>query len=34
MEDRDHTVLELEKMRKVRDALKMNEVDDKFNDLE
>ena len=34
MEDSDHTVLELKKMDMVRDALKMNEVDDKFVDLE
>ena len=34
MKDRDHTVLELAKMSMVRDALKMNEVDDKFVDLE
>ena len=31
---RDHTMVELTKMSMVRDALKMNEVDDKFVDLE
>src|SRR5699024_2200633 len=34
METRDHTMVELTKMSMVRDALKMNEVDDKFVDLE
>jgi hypothetical protein len=33
MEERAHTVLELKKMSMVRDALKMNEVDEKFIDL-
>ena len=34
MQEREHTDLELKKLSIVRDALKLNEVDDKFIDLE
>ncbi|MTI20770.1 hypothetical protein E1176_07035 [Fulvivirga sp. RKSG066] len=34
MQEREHTSLELKKLSVVRDALRMNEVDDKFEDLD
>lgn len=34
MQERDHTKLEIKKLSIVRDALKMNEVDDKFEDFD